>query len=319
MGRYNSFLSLLLLIGSIVPVGATEISEVRKGIERACGFMAGLFSRPLGLVRETLSRHVYYVASDNLLAWRALEICGFSEQGELVLQSMWACCGYGYSLSRMHEAVLGEEIPLPVHAASVYTLADSSAGRFFRDVSAFEVGSDYVVLWEVHNGTGILSPLEYADAAAYTALEMNRRGDGTGALEMVRVLDGMWDGTGFADEPFKNGGPGERGVYQTFKVALYILVRTRLSLPVSSEALGVLLRMQGPDGGFHTGYDAGWGFAGTDENVETTSLAIIALNEQPPGLTQDTLVLIIVILSVAITFGLYVAQRKRYPEVRAVI
>lgn len=315
MRRHSVLFVVFLLAGSIVPVRATETSEVRERIEGACGFLVGLFSQPLGLVRETLSKQVYYVASDNLLAWRALEVCGFSEESELILRSVWSCCGYGYGLSMMHEAVLGEAIPLPVHVANVYRIADSSTGRLFRDVSAAEVGSDYVVLWEVHNGTGILSPSDYADVAAYTALELDSQGDRTGALSILDVLDGMWKGAGFVDEPFKKSQPGEGGLYQTFKIALYILVLTRLSLPVPLGILDVLLQMQGPDGGFHTGYDSTLNYTRTDENAETTSLAIIALDQQAQATTepllQDTFALIIVIAAVAITLGLFVAQRRR--------
>ena len=36
--------------------------------------------------------------------------------------------------------------------------------------------------------------------------------------------------------------------------------------------------MQGPDGGFHTGYDRAGTYAGTLENAETTSIVILALN-----------------------------------------
>ena len=38
------------------------------------------------------------------------------------------------------------------------------------------------------------------------------------------------------------------------------------------------MRMQGPDGGFHTGYDRAGTYAGTLENAETTSIVILALN-----------------------------------------
>ena len=38
------------------------------------------------------------------------------------------------------------------------------------------------------------------------------------------------------------------------------------------------MRMQGPDGGFHTGYDRTGTYAGTLENAETTSIVILALN-----------------------------------------
>lgn len=40
--------------------------------------------------------------------------------------------------------------------------------------------------------------------------------------------------------------------------------------------------MQGPDGGFHTGYDRDGTYAGTLENAQTTSIVILALQAVPP-------------------------------------
>jgi hypothetical protein len=39
-----------------------------------------------------------------------------------------------------------------------------------------------------------------------------------------------------------------------------------------------LFRSRGPDGGFHTGYDQAGTYAGTQENAETTSIAMIAIS-----------------------------------------
>jgi hypothetical protein len=39
-----------------------------------------------------------------------------------------------------------------------------------------------------------------------------------------------------------------------------------------------LLRTQGPDGGFHTGYDQAGTYAGTQENAETTSIVVTAIS-----------------------------------------
>ena len=36
--------------------------------------------------------------------------------------------------------------------------------------------------------------------------------------------------------------------------------------------------MQGPDGGFHTGYDQIGTYAGAEENAETTSIALVAIS-----------------------------------------
>ncbi len=90
-------------------------------------------------------------------------------------------------------------------------------------------------------------------------------------------LNVMFDGYGIADEAYKDGSASEHGTYQTYKIALYIyaLQNSRIYDYGAEENL---LRMQGPDGGFHTGYDRAGTYAGTLENAETTSIAILALN-----------------------------------------
>ena len=67
------------------------------------------------------------------------------------------------------------------------------------------------------------------------------------------------------------------GIYQTYKLALYICALQKLSNTYGYGADQNLFRMQGPDGGFHTGHDRAGTYGGTLENAETTSIAIIAL------------------------------------------
>ncbi len=124
---------------------------------------------------------------------------------------------------------------------------------------------------------------------------------------MVSVLNTMWDGKGMVDEPFKNG----LGVYQTYKDALYLLVLTRLSMAIPTGLADVILRMQGPDGGFHTGYSSTLTYAGTDENAETTSIAIMALSEQRPIPSLNPLFLGIVLGGGILILLALVALRRR--------
>ncbi len=199
----------------------------------------------------------------------------------------------------MHEAVFGVQIRLPIRTANEYNVT--------KDWPI--LSGSYSILWENHNGTATLSPFAYSDVAVYTALELERRGNGTGAMELAVVLNTMWDGRGMIDEAYKNGVVGERGIYQTFKVALYMFLLKRFSFPVPSGLMEALVRMQGPDGGFHTGYDSNLTYAGTDENAETTSLAIIALNEQVP---IDFLYATVVLASsIALIILLFVLRRRR--------
>lgn len=92
-------------------------------------------------------------------------------------------------------------------------------------------------------------------------------------------LNIMFDGQGLVDEPYQNGNPSEQGIYQTFKLALYIHVLTKQGIPVYPGLLGRLLRMQNPEGGFHTGYDHAGTYSGTLANAETTSMVIMVLNQ----------------------------------------
>jgi hypothetical protein len=176
----------------------------------------------------------------------------------------------------MHEAVAGLAISLPIHTANVYNVSST-----WRPLSCCTRPGNYTVYYENHNGTGVLSDAQYGDVAAYTILELERRGNHTAALHEMALLNWMYDGRGIVDDVYKYGAAGERGVYQTFKDALYMLAltKTRQWIPPSLEQK--ILSMQGPDGGFHTGYDSNGNYTGTKENVETTTIAMIALYSLP--------------------------------------
>jgi hypothetical protein len=233
----------------------------------------------LQLVKTTATNppNTFYIASDNLLARKALSYCtaGGSISNNITRSTAF-CCGSGIDL--MHESLLGTKISIPIHNATTYTIANSTAGKFW-DSTGLGIGA-YTVLWEVHNSTGILPDCVYGDVTVYTALELRLEGNNTGAGHEMDCLSIMWDGTGIVDEAYKDGTAGEHGVYQTFKLALYYLALHNItgSYYTYPGELDLLLRMQGPDGGFHTGYDKAGTYAGTQENAETTSIAIIALH-----------------------------------------
>ncbi len=271
----------LLLIGLLVSnsVGMVraqngDSSSVQPRVQMACSFLKALYNPSLRLVKEAPTRNIYYIASDNLLAQRALETCS-PDTGQSIRASISSCCGQGYNL--MHEAILAAEIPLPIHTVNVLVVANSTAGRLFRGASPSLAGGNYTVYWDVHNNTGTFPDCAYADVTAYTAIELAREGNLDGALQRVGCLNTMYDGKGLLDQPYKTGSRGVRGVYQTFKTALYMLALERLSQPIPAQLQQTILQMQGADGGFHTGYDQALTFSGTQENVETTSIVALTL------------------------------------------
>src|SRR5439155_26996838 len=86
------------------------------------------------------------------------------------------------------------------------------------------------------------------------------------------------DGRGLVDEAYKDGSGSEHGIDQTYKLALYTYALQNVPGSYYYGEEENLFRSQGPDGGFHTGYDQTGTYAGTGENVETTFIAMIAIS-----------------------------------------
>ena len=267
--------TIMVLSGLTSPAIGQSSTLVGQEVMAACEFLISLYNPALQLVRTTPSTNLYYIASDNLLAKKAVAYCN-TAIGQNITQSISTCCGAGNDY--MHESLLGQKIPLPIHNGTVYRLANSSAGTLFRNISTTAAGGSYTVLWEVHNSTGILSDCFYGDVAVYSGLEMKLENNVTGVQHEMGCLNVMFDGYGVADEAYKDGSVSEHGIYQTYKLALYIYALWKVSNTFDYRAEEDLLRMQGPDGGFHTGYDRAGTYAGTMENAETTSISILALN-----------------------------------------
>jgi hypothetical protein len=272
--RIQVFVIILL----ILPLSATvnnvagEYGErvLKTSILRACQFLLSLYNSTLQLVRETPSSNTYWIASDNLLAQGTISQCDPTLTRTMAIGiAQNPCCNKGNDL--MHEAILGRPIPLPIHNATIYNITrdwTNSAGS--------------TILYEYHNGTGILSPSSYADVAAYAALESTRKGDHSAVLENLNILNKMWDANGMVDDAFANRNSTARREYQTYKDALYLFVLQRGPQFAPQNLLDKILTMQGPDGGFNTAYYPNGTYAGRSENAETTSIVILALEALLP-------------------------------------
>ena len=266
-----------IFIGSTVFASAAQpiaSSLLNQKLQAACSFLKSLYNPSLGLVRSTPNGSIYYVASDNLLVEKAFSSCD-PRTSQAINQSISSCCDSGYD--HMHEALLGVRIHIPINNAAIYTVANSTAGKFFHGTSPTTAGGNYTVLWEVHNATGTFPDCTYADVTVYTALELRLEGNSTGEQHKMDCLTTMFDGRGMVDEAYKAGSAMDHGIYQTYKLALYIYALQKIS---GTYFYGEenLLRLQGPDGGFHTGYDQIETYAGTEENAETTAIAMIAIS-----------------------------------------
>lgn len=273
-----AILTLSLVASALI--SAQGFTPPPDPIKRACdNFLPNLYNPNVGLLNEAPGSHSIYVASDNLLFPRTFDLVCYEGHPSLADEirisiNQNPCCNQAND--SMHEAIFGLPIPLPIHTANLYNVNGT-----WRNSCCYSSYSNYTVYYENHNGTGILSDAVYGDVAAYTALELEREGNQTAADHEIAILNWMYDGKGIADDVYRYGSPGERGVYQTFKDALYLLALTNSGQPIPIGLERTILSMQGPDGGFHTGYNSYDNYTSTEENVETTTLSMLALHSIP--------------------------------------
>jgi hypothetical protein len=236
-------------------------------ISEAENFLVDQYNATIGLLPEYPGANTYWLYSDNFLANLALELT---------------------NPSNVTRAGIAENISLTVDryshklpsAKNQYMALDSN-------LSAFNSSSNYRlstvdsanVEITLNNGTSSLSPLFYSDIAFLRAIHYQRIGYHFLALLMFRLGVDNYDGIGFKDLAFK-------GIYQTYKLALYIYAAKILGQNYPPEVESTLLNMQAKNGGFYTGYDAEYTNAGTLTNVETTSLTILALSFPSSGSSQ---------------------------------
>ena len=268
------FFSCSTLSSSLV----TAQAQPGPGQVNACNFLTSLLNTSIYLLVETRGSQIANVASDNLLAYNALiALCRgvYPGWGQGINASITGhCCKHGYD--NMHEATFGKPISLPIPAANTYNVTD----RF--------PSGPWKIYYENHNGTGFLSDAQYGDVAAYNVLELEREGNHAAALHELTLLNWMYDGHGIQDDVFRfSTKPEEHGIYQTFKSALYVLALAKTHQKISSELVWTLRSMQGSDGGFYTGYDINGSHSMTQENVETTSIAMFAIRSTPGWIKRD--------------------------------
>jgi hypothetical protein len=232
----------------------------------AINYLVENYNSTVGLIPEVPSGNTYWLYSDNFLASLALERYDSQYPGNLTITNIAANINGNIS-----KYIAG--VP---NVLNQYIVLNSSIA-VFKTSSSYTV-TNYpgaVIKITLNNGTNPLNPSLYADIAFLEAIYYNNAGQAKNANDSYQIGMKMYDGNGMNDSVFQNG--AQKGQYQTFKLALYIYASKVLGHQFSQSAEAVLLRMQGASGGFYTGYDGNFSSNGTNTNVETTSLAILAL------------------------------------------
>jgi parallel beta-helix repeat protein len=268
----NSLISViffsLLLIGSLGPTLKTRFfaesgsSVYETDLAKAALFLNSTqFDPMVGLCREAPIVHntTYWLVSDNLLAYHALEYY-YPETASVIYATM---LGYGYFRSYKHEVVFGTTVPyIPFENAT--------------SLNVTQIGTKSVET-EVDNGLPSINDTEHEDLCIYEALDYYWNGNTSQAIVSFNLAKSMWDGVGIHE-------PGFNGSYETYKLALLLYASRIIGQPLANQTgvEEVLWMMQDPNnGGLHTNYDVNFNYSGSDVNTETTSLAILAYRYTP--------------------------------------
>jgi hypothetical protein len=252
-------LSLIALLtvhcGVIIP---TPDPEKCAAIDRGLAFLKARYNPTIGLLNEapTAAPHTYWLTNDNAMAAYVFDHLGQAELGSTLHASLQR---YGFDTNGLIEVLWGVPVTFPPYVA--------------RQVLITKVGDDEI--WqEFHiNGDRFEDWAGYADLSFWGALNASQHGRRTEALDTFARAMALFDGVGFKDSAFKSQ-------YETYKLALalYVGAAIRATVPNADTLQATLRAMQSADGGFLTHYSTPQQPTG-DANTETTSLALLALND----------------------------------------
>jgi len=223
-------------------------------VQMACAYLESNYNASLGLISETPSHESYFLNSDNHLASLALSRgCGNQGLAEQINQTLARYDAQDYPNQYM-----------------VFSCTEDFNGSMNYTLSGR-------IRTTINNQSGGPLSDSYADIAFLRAYyEKMCAGNAAGALAAFDAGAAEYNGIGFNDTAFREG--QSQGIYQTYKLALYVYLAELLGQKIPMSALTDLLQMQAPDGGFYTGYYPGLTHGNNSTNTETTSLAILALS-----------------------------------------
>jgi hypothetical protein len=231
--------------------------NLHLAIQRGGAFLKRQYNPQLGLLAESpiVGPNNYWLNNDNSLAAHALSAIGERELSDKLTATLDR---YGYPGNGFINVAWSEPIAWPPAVETNLTIT--------------QVGDDKI-LQEAHGSSALfLDWCEYSNLAFMGALNEFQRGHIDEAHSDYRAAMQAFDGIGFKDKAFLAGS----GLYETYKLAWAILAGIRLGESMDSRLLPALLAKQGLSGGFYTHYLTS-GEPQGDPNVETTSLALLAL------------------------------------------
>jgi len=287
--RLTVLILLVLLAGGTKSTAISAPSQ--ENLQKAVAYLRTVAYNPdLKLCREApgVAPNVYWLASDNLLAYKALE--PYDSQLASTIRSELVRIAELYNLPTSEDRV-----PLSFRY-DVIIRDDAVLEMPPKDITHLTLyNSSYLLRHDIANGTVRFEDWrEYADLLLLVALSNHNRGDRVNALGNFTLAANMWDGIGLRDKAYRlEYGEGQaRGfshAYATYKLGVLLFAAGKLSVNLAFEqdVVARVWSMQNQTSGgifTHIAPDGGWGES--DTNTETTAFVILgmtSIQNQPPN------------------------------------
>jgi hypothetical protein len=274
---------LVLLAVSLLPLYPRHVSTDQKALNKTVLYFAKSYDKVTGLVPEVPNGTTFWIYSDNYLATLALHRYDASNSStrNFATAVEYAFNGYAATLP-------------PGVSQNPYSALNSTTGHF-------GCTTNYTLTWSSGNmpigtspqdtikttsvvPTGDCASQDYADILFLQAINAYKNGDVATANQDYALAKADFDGKGLADLAYTSPASSSFGIYQTYKVALYVYADKCMAKdagdPNFSLLNSTLIHMQDKTtGGFYAGYDQSLDHGTTTVNTETTALVALALEE----------------------------------------
>ncbi len=263
--------SLVLVSHAPVSMGQASASSITINADK---YLVNAYNSTLKLIPET-NNNVYWITSDNLLAYFALQNDSSDISSSIKNTIMTYATTYGLPkdsnglpIDYKHEVVIGDVLTQQFGTSNIYYLAN---------------GSDYTIKAEVNNGSTMSDWQNYSDLVAYKGLSYYNQGDTQDATNEYNLMLKMWNGHGFNDSAYNH----TTGIYDTYKLALAYLLAKDCGIQPDDKMCNIIASMQDSNGGIHTQYTFNGNLTIVGSvNTETTALVAIA-NPTNTSTTQN--------------------------------
>lgn len=315
MLRVTALAILLGLLSSGVVTDAGAVVSAQDNLDRAVSYLRNIaYDSSLHLCREAprVAPNVYWIASDNLLAFKALEPYDSQLSSKIGSELVRLAKVYnlptspdGLPLSLRYDVVVrdSDTLDMPPRNVTHLTLYNGS----------------YLLRYDLANGTGSFGNWAgFADLLLLVALSDYNSGDTVNAIGSFTTAANMWDGVGLRDLAFnttygEGQAAGNPHAYATYKLGLLLYVSGKLGrhLPFENDIVNRIWSMQNQtSGGIFTHMMPDGGSGTSDTNTETTAMVILGITSIRQPVPEFDLPMLMMV--VGATMSVLITRRIRH-------